>query len=153
MGGIFLEEAIALDPPWLETNKATMSATLGRANRLALGMSALFAAAFLFGANQLRLWLKGGGMPRFTLSMAFIWLALLISFAGYLVFVIIVPNPGNGDTIKAVYLLHTTPLIALLSAGLMEAVRARTTLGYALIWLLILITYLALIPTFYTRYF
>jgi hypothetical protein len=153
LGGIFLEEALALDPSWLETNKAAMSATLGRANRLALGMSALFAAAFLFGANQFRLWLKGGGKPRFTLSIAFIWLVVQISFAGYLVFVIIVPNPGNGDTIKAVYLLHTTPLIALLSAGLMEAVRARTTLGYALIWLLILFTYLALIPTFYTRYF
>jgi hypothetical protein len=151
--GIFLEEAIALDPPWLETNRVSMSAYLGRANRLALGMSALFAAAFLFGANQFRLWLKGPGLQRITLSMAFIWLAALISFAGYLVFVIIVPNPGNGDTVKAVYLLHTTPLIALLSAGLMDSVRARTNVGYALIWLLIIFTYLALIPTFYTHYF
>jgi hypothetical protein len=63
-----------------------------------------------------------------------------------------VPNPGNGDTIKATYLLHTYPLIALLTAGMLEVIHPRTRAGYGLLWAVIILTFIYLIPTFVTHY-
>lgn len=150
--GFMLEEALAINPAWLETNREEMSQFLGRVNLIAVGMTALLIAGFLYGARQAWLWLKDARPDKARSAYTFIWLAAAISFAGYLVFVIMVPNPGNGDTIKATYLLHISPLLALLTAGSMETIRGRTRLGYGLVWAVIISTFAFLIPTYFTHY-
>jgi hypothetical protein len=110
------------------------------------------AAGTVYGFLNFWHWLAGRGQENMTLAYAFLWLVTAVSFAGYLLFVLMVPTPGNGDTIKATYLLHTYPLIALLTAGLMEAIRARTRIGYGLVWAVVIFTFLFLTPTFFTHY-
>ncbi len=152
LSGEVLEEALKANPAWLETNKEQMAAYLGRVNLIALGMTTLMLAALVYGSLFFWHWLRNKSPGRLTISYAFIWLMIVVSAAGYFAFVIMVPNPGNGDTIKATYLLHIYPFVALLTAGLMEAIRCRTKLGYGLVWLLIILTSLYLVPTFLTHY-
>ena len=150
--GLVLEEALQAQSPWLDTNRNEIAAYLGRVNLAALGISALFIAGIMNGFRFFWLWLKGKNLDKFSTARAFIWLVIAVSAFGYFVFLILVPNPGNGDTIKATYLLHTYPLIALLTADLLETIRSRSRLVYRLLWLIIGLTSLLLIPTFYTHY-
>ena len=115
-------------------------------------MTTLLLAGFVYGFSFFWRWLRTKSLGRLTISYAFLWLMIAISFAGYFAFIIMVPNPGNGDTIKATYLLHTYPFVALLTAGFMEAIQHRTKLGYGLLWIIIILSSLYLIPTFLTRY-
>jgi len=150
--GYVLEDAADLNPPWLETNRERMSAYLGRVNLVALGVTALMIAGLGYGFLNFRRWLAGKSRDNGTISFAFLWLVTAVSIAGYFLFVIMVPNPGNGDTIKATYLLHTYPLVALLTAGLMELIRTRSRTATRLLWAVIILTFLYLIPTFFTHY-
>jgi hypothetical protein len=150
--GHVLEEALAFNPAWLTTNREQMAAYLGRANLIALGMTTFLLAALVYGSRFFWYWLRNNSQGRLINSYAFIWLTIFISLAGYFAFLIMVPNPGSGDTIKATYLLHTYPLFALLTAELMEVIHHRTKIGYSLVWMLITLTYLYLIPTFLSRY-
>jgi hypothetical protein len=152
LAGYVLEDAVELNPPWLETNRAQMAAYLGRVNLIALGVTALMIAGLGYGFLAFWRWLTGEGRDIGTISSALLWLITTVSFAGYFLFVIMVPNPGNGDTIKATYLLHTYPLIALLTAGMLEVIHPRTRAGYGLLWAVIILTFIYLIPTFVTHY-
>ena len=152
LAGHFMEEALAAGAPWLETNRAEMGATLGRVNRIALGMSALLTGGLLYGGLFFWRWLGGRHRGRLTQAYAFIFLLISAAIGGYMAFLIMVPNPGNGDTIKATYLLHIYPLLALLTAELMEGIRGRTRLGYGLVWVMMIVTALFVAPTLITRY-
>jgi hypothetical protein len=152
LAGHRLEEAMAANAPWLETNREQMAAYLGRVNLIALGMTSLLLAGLVYGSSFFWRWLRTKDIGRLTMSYAFLWLTIGISLAGYFAFTIMVPNPGNGDTIKATYLLHIYPFIALFTAELMEAIHRRSKSGYGLVWVIIILTFLYLTPTFLTRY-
>jgi hypothetical protein len=150
--GHFLEEALADGAPWLATNRAEMAVYLGRVNWIALGLSALLAGGLLYGSLFFWRWLRGSQRGRLSRAYAFIFLLISAAVLGYSAFLIMVPNPGNGDTIKATYLLHIYPLLALFAAELMEGIGKRTRFGYGLMWVMLVVTAVFVAPTLLTRY-
>ena len=63
---------------------------------------------------------------------AFLLLTIITTMAGYFWFLIMYPNPGKGDTIKATYVLQIYPFIAILAGILLEYVKTRSQLFYRL---------------------
>ena len=52
---------------------------------------------------------------------------------GYLWFHLKYPVPGEGDTIKATYMLQIFPFVALLTGGAMQRIRRISTIPYYLL--------------------
>jgi len=76
------------------------------------------------------------------LALALFVMIVIFSFAGYAWFLIRYPNPGKGDTIKAGYVLHVFPFLALMAGDLLERLRKRSNLLY--IGVLVLLTLLTI---------
>jgi hypothetical protein len=115
--------AQASPPDWLRTNRGEMAAYLGRVNAVSvpaslLAVLAVVAAVPAFG----RLWRRAG--PDRETSVTCLLLLLMISaYAGYFWFLILYPNTDKGNTIKATYMLHTFPFVAVLVGRLLERLR------------------------------
>jgi hypothetical protein len=107
----------------------TVGPYLGRVNFLSLVPSIIFVCGVLFGINQ--------GMRVFNFSSyhnskilnALLIVTILSTFIGYMWFLIKYPNL-RGDTIKATYLFHIYPLIALLAANFLVSIKKRSKLTY-----------------------
>ena len=122
-------------------NREQIKGYLGRACLLGLLPSAVLVAALLLGLGALGPLLRRRlpddelGPPA---TAALLALAVVVSWLGYLWFLISYPNLGKGDTIKASYLLQLFPLLALLGGLLLERLRSRQPwLGRALGWALV----------------
>jgi 4-amino-4-deoxy-L-arabinose transferase-like glycosyltransferase len=118
-----------------ETNLASAGTYLGRVNVVSLVPSLFFLVAFGMGAQRFRSLL---GHPRSTAdrprcAAAFAFLCILSMAIGYGWFLVMFPNPGKGDTIKAVYLLHAFPFLALLGGLLAVRIRKFSVKGYRLV--------------------
>ena len=126
-----LNEALLNDPApnWLQTNRRTFSTSLGRTNLISLFPTALLLAGLGLGLLSFLRFLR-----RRTVSAepaAFALSALLIGslWLFYAWFLIQYPNLGKGDTIKATYLLHSFPYLAMLAAGFLESLPAAVAVG------------------------
>jgi len=107
-------------PEWMVSNFQTVGAELGRVNLVSLLPSALALIALLVAAASLVLFRSE---PRRRELAAFALPAILLSFGGYLWFMVMFPSLGRGDTIKASYMLHTFPLVAILVGVLLDRIR------------------------------
>ncbi|RMG94321.1 MAG: hypothetical protein D6706_13980 [Chloroflexi bacterium] len=139
-------------PPYVVTNRFVINRWLGWVNGVALGVTAVFLVAFVWSGVVSWYWWRGVKNDSKTAVYSLCWLVLLISAIGYLCFLILYPNPGNGDTIKATYLLHTYPLLALLTGAFWRAVRLRWHWGNRFLWGLVGGTAVFLAPAFISRY-
>jgi hypothetical protein len=115
------------EPPWLVTNFPTIGPYLGRVNLLALLPTGLALAAVLMaGASVFR----RRAEPRRRELATWVLLAVAASWCGYAWFLIMFPSIGRGDTIKATYMLHTFPYVAILTGVLLERLRGRMPFVY-----------------------
>jgi hypothetical protein len=119
-------------PSWLETNYYAIRGYLGRVNLVSLLPSALAlisiglaAAAALSRQNSLA-WLPG------QRSMySFLLLAICTTMLGYYWFLIMFPRlDKGGDTIKATYLLHLFPFVAVMVGSALKHVEEKSQLLY-----------------------
>lgn len=137
-----------IEQPWLQTNRVEMGTYLGWVNRVALLPTAVLLLGFLFGLQQTAVWLphlRWQAPP----AAVILWLTTAVSIAGYLWFLILYPNLEKGDTIKATYLLHTFPLLALLAASALERLPKW---GQWVVWVGLGGTAVYLTPLFFTHY-
>jgi hypothetical protein len=72
--------------------------------------------------------------------------------AGYFWFLIKYPNPGKGDTIKATYVLHVAPFVAILVGGLLDCIKRKSDGYYRLMVGALLICGVHNLLTMVTRY-
>lgn len=79
-------------------------------------------------------------------------ITILVSFGFYIWFLINYPN-SRGDTIKATYILHIFPLLALLAGEFLRQLHARTVIVYRLTIGLGLLVFLHNMPVMITRFF
>jgi hypothetical protein len=155
LSGKALESAASLTgaPPGIETNRASMGAYLGRVNLVSLLPTLVLAAGLFYGLRALcRFALRS---PPTTPDAGFALLALtiLLSAAGYLAFLVAFPEPERGDTIKATYLLHVFPLLAVLS-GAAQAEFLRLWPRFKLVFLgAWAAVFLHTLPALLTRHF
>ncbi|GAB4578779.1 MAG: hypothetical protein Fur0022_15160 [Anaerolineales bacterium] len=106
-------------PDWFVTNKEEVAPYLGRVNLLALLPSLLLFAGLALGLYHLARFFRQANPTE--AGNALLTLILLASLAGYFWFLVRYPNPGKGDTIKASYMLHIFPILALLAGQVLHS--------------------------------
>ena len=114
-------------PDWLKTNYETIGAYLGRVNIISIFPSLMIPVSFIFALIRI-LSRRINGL--FTVRQKEIYSFLLLTIcticAGYTWFLIMYPNLAHGDNIKATYLLHIFPLIAILVGSLFEYINKKS---------------------------
>jgi hypothetical protein len=121
-------------PIWLETNYDTISGYLGRVNLVSLLPSAL-ALVSIGGVTAATLSKRSRlGMDSDRRSIfGFLLLAIGTTLAGYAWFLIMYPRLDKGDTVKATYLLHLFPLLAVTAGATLHRVEQRSPRLYRLL--------------------
>jgi hypothetical protein len=107
---------------WLETNRFTRAAYLGRVNAVSLLPTALLAAGLLAGLRRL----GAAGRDRLEpadAAASLMALVVALSLLGYVALLLTLRYP-LGTTIKAAYVLPVFPFLALLGADAAAALRA-----------------------------
>ena len=89
---------------------------------------------------------------RRSAGFALLTLVIAMSVIGYLAFVIVYPDLGKGDTIKATYILQVAPFIAILSGKVLHLVGTRSTRAYNAILAVLLIIFAHNVPALITNY-
>lgn len=114
-------------PDWLETNYETFGAYLGRVNIISIFPSVLIPVSFVFAVIAI-IGKRSNGLITIHQKeiYSFLLLTIGIVIAGYFWFLIMYPNLGKGDTIKATYLLHIFPLIAILVGVFFEYIKKKS---------------------------
>ena len=83
----------------------------------------LMIAGLVFGLLRVRYLFQINDTQRNSLYIVANTFVVVVSLVGYMWFVIRYPSPGKGDTIKAIYLLHIFPSLAILGAYLLAQIR------------------------------
>jgi hypothetical protein len=121
-------------PTWLETNYYTIRGYLGRVNLVSLLPSAL--ALISMGFVTVAALSKRGSLALISDQRAaygFLLLAILTTVAGYMWFLIMFPRLDKGDTIKATYLLHLFPFVAVMVGYALQHVEEKSPTLYRLL--------------------
>jgi hypothetical protein len=143
-------------PSWMRTNYHTMGAYLGRVNRVSIfpSLLALIATGAVireaFRRKTLLQTELSIGERRKTLCL--LLLTAAFAFAGYLWFLILFPSPEKGDTIKATYILHIFPVIAIFVGLLLEKVEQQSRLISRFVIGALLVVALHNLPAMITHY-
>ena len=137
-------------PDRFQTNRDDMVPYLGRVNRLALLPSVFFVVAMCYGAGGVRRWLRRGSSTDMLAAMSVI--VVCMSLAGYVWFLVRYPAPGEGNTIKATYIVQIFPFLAVLSGLTAGAIQQRSRLAYAILMALLVGVLIYTSPAYVTRY-
>jgi hypothetical protein len=151
--GLFRSWHIGLDQGWLATNFDTMPRYLGRVNRVALYPTLLALAGagygFLLALGRAR---DSSNSPRTRAFVIFLLSALMLTALGYVFALILHPSPLRGDTIKATYLLHVAPCLALLFGLLAARVEQKRPRLFSSMLLLLCLVDVHNLPAMITHY-
>jgi len=121
-------------PYWLDTNYETIGAYLGRVNLISTFPSVLALISLVMVAmGILQRHSNNTLIARRREIYAFLLLAIGTTIVGYFWFLIMYPSIGEGDTIKATYLLHVFPFIAIMVGNFIEHLKKRSQFLYRLI--------------------
>ncbi len=121
-------------PDWLKTNYETFSAYLGRVNIVSIFPSVLIPVSFVFALITILIKSNNSQVSIYQKEFyTFLLLTIFTICAGYLWFLIMYPNLGKGDTIKASYLLHVFPLAAILVGVFLEYINKKSKYFFGMI--------------------
>lgn len=148
--GIFLEQALAAGAP-VVTNRAALARHLGWVNVAALLPTALLLTGWVAALPALGRWLRGT-LRADDLGRALLALIVLCGALGYFWFLVQYPNPVKSDTVKATYILHLFPPLALLAGGWLTQLAARWPRAAHWLWLTLVLCLLLIVPAGVTRY-
>ena len=136
-------------PKWIETNRYSFNLYLRKVNMVSIFPSILLIAGFLYGFWLLYRMLRYPASTEST-ALGLVALVAIITTAGYLWFVLTYPDSGDGDTIKATYLMQAYPFIALQGAALLQKIRNPRILALLGILLALVVAYN--LPAMFTHY-
>ena len=127
-------------PNWIQTNRYSFNLYLRKVNMVSILPSLLLLAGFFYGLWLLYKMLRSPGDPQAS-ALGLVALATFATTAGYLWFVFSYPDSGDGDTIKATYLMQAYPFIALQTAALLQKIRSPRLLALLGILLALVVAY------------
>jgi hypothetical protein len=130
VAGDVLTSYVSKAPEWLTTNRSAMGAYLGRVNLVSILPTLLAILGFCSGFITFCYVLLQKRSSAENIGYSFFMLLILSSMLGYLWFHLKYPVPGEGDTIKATYMLQIFPFVALLTGGVMQRIRKISTFLY-----------------------
>jgi hypothetical protein len=151
IGGEKLQAAVAKAPLTIETNRFTLNHYLGRVNLLGLLPSALALVAFGVAAVRLPAFLTARPLTLAEIIPVMAVLVVGVSAIGYLWFLIRFPTLGNGNTIKATYMLHIFAPLALLTADFVRRIRVPL-LALIIAWGLLMMHNIPALITHFIEY-
>jgi len=140
-------------PTWFVTNYDRIKGYLGRVNVVSLFPSLLVLVAMVAAAVELLPW--GQETWEFTsrqVANSFLLFSVWATMLGYMWFLIMYPNPGKGDTIKATYTLHIFPYLGLLFADMLGKIRRKAELVYWVIMVGLGLIFFHNLPASVTHY-
>lgn len=150
-----LEEALKQTPipDWLVTNRSAVAPYLGRVNLVSLLPSAFALAGLLLGVLHLWRLMWHRVATDLTKALALCTLVVGSSLAGYMWFLIrYPPNLDQGDAIKATYMLHIFPLVAIMVGNMLHVVHQKSAIAYTVILGLLGAVFVHNLPAMITRY-
>jgi hypothetical protein len=101
-------------PGWLETNRDSMAAYLGRVNLVSLAPSAVLACGLALGfASAIRSAMAGGDGR--TRLLAFLFVIVACTAAAFVWYLAAYPSPQKGRGIKPTYVLQIFPFLCILA--------------------------------------
>ena len=135
-------------------NRSEMASYLGKVNLAAVIPSLVLLGGALMGIGSLA---KAIFQPKRAdygvLFDSLLLLIILFSFAGFLYFVITVPNAVQGDTVKATYMIQVFVLLPLLGAEFMDRIAMRSPQLQPLIAISLMLIFIHNLPAMISRYF
>ena len=150
--GNLLEKALSAGvPPWMETNRYRINGYLGRVNLVSLAPSALLVAGLVAGLVSMTRVAAHPSGPGPDRARAVLALLAVVSILGYLTLLVRYPT-DTGDTVKATYLIHVLPLLAVLAADLLERLYRRAPGSGRVVMILLAAVAAHNAGTFLTRY-
>jgi len=139
-------------PEWLATNRYEISAYLGRVNLISLFPSFIAVVGMIIGAISVYRLI---GSPRIdfeTAALAFLTMIVFFSLAGYFYFLIKYPLLRNGVTIKATYMIHVFPFIAILAGYAVQSMGRKYKWIGAAVFAGLAVVFVHNLPAMITRY-
>ncbi len=138
---------------WSSSNREAMGPYLGRVNLVSLFPTLVLLAGVAVGGMQAwKGFVNRSDEDWQTYSRyGLLFFVILVSLAGYLVFLIQYPN-YKGDTVKATYMLQVFAVLPLLAAQFLESVKQRRKSLYTLAVILLAAVFLHNLPVMITRY-
>jgi hypothetical protein len=133
-------------------NRFRMAPYLGRVNLVSLIPTTFLLLAFSLGIPALVRALRGRTISPVQATTLLAFLIVAVSAVGYLWFLISYPELAKGDTIKASYMLHVYPCLALLGGLLLERVRMQRQKYYILTVVLLAAVWVHNLPACITRF-
>ncbi|MEM7769109.1 MAG: hypothetical protein AAF327_01200 [Cyanobacteria bacterium P01_A01_bin.37] len=148
-------------PDWLETNRLSIAPYLGRVNGISLFPTAIMVLSVVFSSITVIRRLRTNPMAngkdaiqsrhqRDTLLL--LLLAIATSLGGYAWFLIMYPNLGKGDTIKATYTLQVFPLLSILTGYLLFQLKTWKPMLFFLVLFLWAGIWVHNLPSMVTHY-
>ena len=135
-------------------NREEIAPYLGRVNLAGVIPSLIFLGGGLAGIARLTNVRRRRGKLEYSgLFDNLLVLIILFSLAGFLYFVITVPNAVQGDTVKATYMVHMLVLLPLLGAEFMGRIKARFPRVHNLIAISLVLVFIHNLPAMISRYF
>lgn len=137
-------------PRWFRTNRETITPYLANLNRVGLLPTILALAAIIVGTKGGLRFIFDFNNDNLHGAMCLFMGIISVSWLGYLWFLIMYPNP-NGDTIKATYMLHLFPLIAILMGSLLLIIQQRLRIVNRMLMIMLVLVLLYNLPAFFSR--
>jgi hypothetical protein len=129
-----------------------MAAYLGRVNAVGVLPSLLAVLAVVSAIPAFGRFFKRAEPERETSVNCLLLLLMMSAYAGYFWFLVLYPNPSEGNTIKATYMLHTFPFVAVLVGCLLERLRGRSQRLPLVAAALLVAAFLHNLPAMLTRF-
>ncbi len=140
-------------PEWLRTNRQTIAGYLGRVNLLALLPSFIMMIGVIAGVGSAGRLIMGNATDVRSLVCALLGWTVIVSAAGYLWFLLSYQHPTSPESmIKATYVLHAFPVMALLAAETLQRLRQRSRGGYHAVLVGLSLAALYILPACVTRH-
>ncbi|MBI2758557.1 MAG: hypothetical protein HYX49_07740 [Chloroflexi bacterium] len=154
LSGVFLLNAVGANPPegGIETNRFQAGSYQGRVNFIALFPTALLLMGWVAGLVDALRHLRIRPVTNSQTKRALLALIVLFSFLGYAWFLIRYPSLGEGDTIKATYLIQIFPLLAVLAAGMLARMRTRWPYIERAVYIILVVIFIFNLPALVTHF-
>ncbi len=135
-------------------NQDQISPYLGRVNLVSIVPSLAFLGGILLGIQKLaKVTFKAKNVENSSFLYSLLFLITIFSMAGFMYFVITVPNAVQGDTVKATYVIHVLALLPLFGAEFLDKIETRFPRSYYLIVVTLVLIFLHNLPAMISRYF
>jgi hypothetical protein len=135
----------------IPTNRRRIKRFLGRVNLISLPLTLLLAGGLLFGLLELGCSLTQRAASNAAVLKSLVTLTALCALLVYGWFLFRYAGV-RGDTVKATYVLHVFPMLAILATDLVQKVTNHVPWMYNLVMILIGLTFLHNLPAMMTHY-